>query len=79
MNRRKTVKRIGASAIAEIASREGVSAEYVRSEMKMAIQAAMDNPDPRIQELWKKIPCKGDAPEPEEFIVYVVGAVMKKN
>ena len=78
MKRSKSVKGIGARVIAEVARREGESVEYIRLEMKKAMQAAMNNPDPRIRELWRQIPCKGDAPEPEEFIVYVAGIVIQK-
>ena len=77
MKRKKTAIEIGAKAIAEIARREGKSVEYIRSEMKKTMQAATNNPDPQIQELWRQIPCKGDVPEPEELIVYVAGTVMK--
>lgn len=77
MKRNKLVMDIGARAIAEVARREGKSVEYIRSEMKKTMQAATNNPDPKIQELWRQIPCKGDVPEPEEFIVYMAGTVMK--
>lgn len=78
MKRNKSVMDIGARSIAEVARREGKSVEYIRSEMKKAMQAAMDNPDPRIQEMWRQIPCKGDVPEPEEFIVYMATIITRE-
>ena len=37
-----------------------------------AIDAGFDNPDPAVQEEWKKVTLKGDRPTPEEVINYAV-------
>lgn len=58
-------------AIQIIALREGKSVQYVRNQMKAAMLAGMCSPDPAIQARWKKIPCKGDIPTPEEVITYI--------
>ena len=46
--------------------------EEVRREMQIAIDAGFDNPDPAVQEEWKKMTLKGDRPTPEEVINYAV-------
>ena len=40
--------------------------------MQIAIDAGFDNPDPAVQEEWKKMTLKGDRPTPEEVINYAV-------
>ena len=47
-------------------------AEEVRREMQIAIDAGFDNPNPAVQEEWKKMTLKGDRPTPEEVINYAV-------
>ena len=65
-------KRIDAEkAIRIIAMREGVTVEEVRNQMKLAMLAGLCNQDPAVQARWKKIPCKGGLPTPEELITYL--------
>ena len=40
--------------------------------MQIAIDEGFDNPDPAVQEEWKKMTLKGDRPTPEEVINYAV-------
>lgn len=51
----------------------------VYREIDFCISEAMKNPDPKVQEEWRKIPCKGAAPTPEELLDYlkkrVTGAI----
>ena len=58
-------------AIQMIALREGKSVKYIRDHIKIAMLTGMCNPDPAVQERWKKIPCKGEVPTPEEVITYI--------
>ncbi|MEA4911675.1 MAG: hypothetical protein VB092_03550 [Oscillospiraceae bacterium] len=58
-------------AIRTIAMREGVAVEEVRKQIKLAMLAGLCSQDPVIQARWKKVPCKGDAPMPEELIIYI--------
>ncbi len=46
--------------------------EEVRREMQIAIDAGFDNPNPAVQEEWKKMTLKGERPTPEEVINYAV-------
>lgn len=58
-------------AIQQIAVKEGVSVEEVRKQMKLAMLAGLCSQDPIVQARWKKIPCKGEVPTPEELITYL--------
>jgi len=61
----------GAKAIKETAQKNGISVTEVRREIKLAINAAMLNPDPAARAFWDKYILNGNKPTPEEFIVYV--------
>lgn len=58
-------------AIELIALREGNTVKNIRDHIKIAILAGMCNSDPEVQARWKKIPCKGEVPTPEEVITYI--------
>lgn len=59
-------------AISRVAKNHNVSKAAVRNDMKAAIAEAMKNPDPKMQAIWKQIPCAGEAPEPEELIAWIM-------
>ena len=46
----------------KIAKKYNTTPEEVRREMQIAIDAGFDNPDPDVQEEWKKMTLKGDRP-----------------
>lgn len=56
----------------KIAEKYNTTPEEVRREMQIAIDAGFDNPNPAVQEEWKKMTLKGDRPTPEEVINYAV-------
>lgn len=58
-------------AIQELAIQEGKSVEYIRSQINLAMLSGIFNPDPQVQENWKRIPCKGEVPTPEEMITFL--------
>lgn len=73
------MNKINAEAtIRKIALREGITVEEVRTEMKKAMLIGLCSQDPAIREKWKKIPCKGDIPTPEELIVYMAQHVKER-
>ena len=65
-------------AINVIAKQEGMRTEEVLAEMRAAIAEGLQSTDPAVQEMWKGIPCKGEAPEPEELIAALAEQVRKK-
>lgn len=66
-------------ALEETARAYHVSVSEVYREIDFCISEAMKNPDPKVPEEWRKIPCKGAAPTPEELLDYlkkrVTGAI----
>ncbi len=68
MNRKKEFTHI----FERIAAKHNTTVEEVRREMEATIRAGFNNPDPKVQAQWAKIPRKGDIPTPDELITYVV-------
>lgn len=66
--------------IEALARREQTSAANVRASITEAMMAGWNNPDPKVQAVWKQIPCAGERPTPEELIVWakrrVLGSVL---
>lgn len=62
-------------AIRKIATCEGISVQEVREEMVKAMQVALQSTDPEVKAKWKQIPCKGESPTPEEFIIHMAKQV----
>ena len=58
----------GKDAIRNVAQLHGTSERTVRREIKMAMDAAMKSPDPRVQRIWASIPRKGKELTVEELI-----------
>ncbi len=67
MNNLKVSK--GTKILTEVARRNGVSLEEVRKHIQIAIDMAMNNPDPSVQKEWETMKFKGRKPTPEEFVV----------
>lgn len=57
--------------ICEIANKKGTTVEEIRREIKLALLAGMCSHDPEVQAKWKKVPCQGSVPTPEEVIAYL--------
>lgn len=65
-------KKINAdAALLEVARRHHTTVEEVRTEIRLAMIAAMCNPDPAVQKRWREIPHTGDTITPEDLITYI--------
>lgn len=69
MNRKKLL--IAESAIKQIAVRKGKTVEEIRKEIQKAMLIGLCSQDPKVQAYWRRIPCKGDIPTPEEVIAFL--------
>ena len=58
-------------AIKTVAEKESMSEAEIRREMKAAIAEGLRSADPDVQEMWKKVPCRGEVPDPEEVIAWL--------
>ena len=67
----KNSKECAEAALREVARKKHTTVEEVRKEIRLAMIAAMCNPDPAIQKRWNAIPHAGDTLTPEDFITYV--------
>ncbi len=68
------------NAIRKIAQRDGVTVEFVRKQMRLAMLSGLCSMDPKHKAYWDSIPREGEYPTPEELIAYTAGIVrgMKK-
>ena len=79
-SRNKTAKRIVAeNAISKIPKGEGVSTEYVRKQMQIAMINGLCSTDPKVKAFWAAVPCEKDVPTPEELILYTSEMVRHKR
>jgi len=63
------------AVLESIGKQNGIPKEQVRAEMQLAMEEGMKNPDPMVQEQWRKIPRKGSQPTLEEFVEYLLGCL----
>ena len=67
-----------AGIIQAVAKQNGVTEEQVRKDMKEAMLAGMNNPDPKVQAEWKSFHYAGDEPTVEEFIIWMTSRMESK-
>lgn len=66
------------SILEKVAQQNNTTVEEVRSEIRRAIQAAMSNPEPAVQERLASVAKTGSEPTPEELIDYLVQRVVQE-
>jgi hypothetical protein len=64
--------------IKEVAKAHGTSEQEVRNEMRIAIRAAMQSPDPTAQSFWKQIAPDGKEP-PVEKVIATIALMVQDN
>ena len=62
-----------------IAAQEGVSVAEVREQIRLAIEQAMNDPDPEVKKRWESIKFRNEVPTPEEFVVYMAKEVKRRS
>ena len=55
-----------------LARRRNVTVEEMRAYISARIAEGWNSPDPARREQWRRIPCAGDIPTPEEWLRYAV-------
>ena len=76
----KTAKRIVAeNAIRKIAERDGVSTEYVRKQMQIAMINGLCSTDPNVKAFWAAVPREKEVLTPEELIIYISETIKRKG
>lgn len=51
-----------------IAAEQNTTVQEVHREIEIVIRAGFNNPDPKVQEQWARIPRAGDVPTPDELL-----------
>lgn len=55
-----------------LACERGITVEEMRGIISARIERGQNNPDPEKRAQWRKIPCVGEIPTPDEWLKYVV-------
>ncbi len=55
-----------------LACERGITVEEMRGIISARIERGWNNPDPEKRAQWRKIPCVGEIPTPDEWLKYVV-------
>jgi len=58
--------------IQQIARANHTSSTELRAQMQLAMDAALQDPDPAVQAMWASIPSREEKPTLEEFMDYLV-------
>lgn len=57
--------------------REGKTVEEIKKEIEKAMLIGLCSQDPKVEAYWKRIPCEGDVPTPEEVIAFLAKEAKK--
>lgn len=55
-----------------LAHERGITVEEMRAIISTRIEEGWNDPDPEKRAQWRKIPCKGELPTPDEWLRYAV-------
>ncbi len=55
-----------------LAREHGITVEEMRAIISVRIEKGWNDPDPVKRAQWRKIPCAGDIPTPDEWLRYAV-------
>lgn len=56
----------------KLARERNITVEEMRAIISARIEKGLHDPDPEIRAQWKRIPCAGEVPTPEEWLRYAV-------
>lgn len=76
MYTKRELKR-AAGIIQQIARENNVTEDEVRRDMKEAMDAGRNNPDPAVQAKWAGFAYAGEEPTLEEFILWMASLIKK--
>ena len=76
MYAKKELKR-SADIIKRIARENNIPEERVRADMKEAMNAGRNNPNPEVQARWASFDFTGEEPTVEEFILWVASLIKR--
>ncbi|MBP1736771.1 MAG: hypothetical protein H6Q60_652 [Oscillospiraceae bacterium] len=74
----KKQQKAAEQAIRKIAKRDGVSIEYVRKQMQLAMLSGLCSSDPAHKAFWGNVPSRTEIPTPEELITHIAKKLTQK-
>ena len=75
----KEKMKIARNAIKKIAKHDGVSVDYVRKQMQIAMLNGLCSNEPKVKQFWDRVPREGQIPTPEELIIYITEIVKQSK
>lgn len=76
---RPTALEIASRTIHKMAKQQNTTPEAIRKHIQIAMLNGLVSEDPTIRAEFKKIPCSGDIPTPEEVIAYYSSKITNYN
>lgn len=58
-----------------LAQERNITVEEMREQITTRIERGWNDPDPEKKAQWRKIPCAGEIPTPDEWLKYVIEKV----
>jgi hypothetical protein len=55
-----------------LAHERNITVEEMRAIISARIEKGWNDPDPEKREQWRKIPCSGEIPTPDEWLQYAI-------
>ncbi len=62
-----------------LARERGIAVEEMRTIISARIEKGWNDPDPEKREQWRKIPCSGEIPTPDEWLRYAVEKLQEEG
>lgn len=59
-----------------LARERGITVEEMRIVISERIERGWNDPDPEKRAQWRKIPCKGEMPTPDEWLRYAIEKIL---
>ena len=63
---------MGEHIFERLARERNITVEEMRAIISARIEKRWNDPDPEKREQWRKIPCNGEIPTPDEWLRYAV-------
>lgn len=63
----------------QVALKNNTTVQEVKKEIKLAMLAARNNPDPEVQKKWAAIPHDDEDITPEELLIFLSGELLGGN
>lgn len=75
----KSKQLVAENAIKKIADREGVTPDYVKTQIQISMMNGLCSTDPTVKAFWASVPREKEVPTPEELIIYISENIKRKG